>query len=208
MLPSLGVLYDRVINARLSKWVKVHDEQSGFRKGKSTLHQVFTIFLLIKLAESMSLTLYIGCFDISKAFDKVPRSLMLKKLIKQGIGHCMLNALKSIYSFTSCILHLKGKMSHAFETRCGIRQGASSSANLFISFINDIIEYIRERCDPEPLIEYLHCLLHADDTLIISTHREAFIKKCNLMQEYFDNNQLQLNLGKSGYMIINGKREL
>ena len=143
MLPSLGVLYDRILNARLSKWVKVQDEQSGFRKGKSTLHQIFTIYLLILLAKSMNITLYIGCFDIAKAFDKVSRLLLLRKLIKQGIGFCMLNALKSIYSFTSCIVTLKGKLSRSFETRCGIRQGASSSAILFISFIDDLVEYLR-----------------------------------------------------------------
>ena len=104
ILPTLGVLYDPVLSERLSKWVKVQDEQSGFRKGKSTLHQIFTIYLLILLAKSMNVTLYIGCFDIAKAFDKVSRLLLLKKLIKQGIGSCMLNALKSIYSFTSCTI--------------------------------------------------------------------------------------------------------
>ena len=121
MLPSLGVLYDRILAARLSKWLNVYDEQSGFQKGKSTLYQIFTIRLLIMLAKAENVTLYIGCFDIEKAFDKVSRLLMLQKLIKYGIGYCMLNALKLIYSFTSCVLNLQGKLSSEFETRCGIR---------------------------------------------------------------------------------------
>ena len=32
-------------------------------------------------------------------------------------------------------------------------------------------------------------------------------KKCNLMREYFDQNRLKLSLKKSGYLIINGKRD-
>ena len=116
-----------------------------------------------------------------------------------------MNALKSIYTVTSCILNLNGKISSEFRTSCGIRQGAPSSSSLFILFMNDLIDYIRDRCVSEPLIETMHVLLHADDTLILSTNRSLFIEKCNLMLEYFGKNKLKLNLGKSGYMIINGK---
>ena len=206
MLPTLGVLYDRILYGRLEKWLNIHNEQTGFQKGKSTTHQIFTIRLLIALAKYMKITLYIGCFDVEKAFDKVSRYLLLKKLISYGIGYHMLNALKAIYSKTSCILSMKGIYSTEFPTESGIRQGAASSSLLFVSFINDLIDFIRNKCDPEPLIESLHCLLHADDTLLLSTSRELFCKKCNVMNEYFDNNQLKLNLGKSGYLIINGKK--
>ena len=206
LLPTLGVIYDCVIYGRLEKWLNVHVEQTGFQKGKSTTHQIFTIRLLIVLAKYMKITLYIGCFDIEKAFDKVSRYILLKKLITCGIGYHMLNALKVIYSRTSCILSMKGKYSTEFPTESGIRQGASSSSLLFILFINDLIDYLRSKCDPEPLIESLHSLLHADDTLLISTNRELFIRKCNVMNEYFDKNLLKLKLGKSGYLIINGKK--
>ena len=50
----------------------------------------------------------------------------------------------------------------------------------------------------------MHCLLHADDTAVISTNRELFIKKCNAMVDYFNANSLSLNLPKSSYLIING----
>ena len=91
-------------------------------------------------------TLYVGCFDIEKAYDKVSRQLLLKKLIKCGIGHIMLNALKAIYTITSCVLVLGDKMSTEFCTTCGIRQGAPSSSNLFMLFVNDLIDYIQQRC--------------------------------------------------------------
>ena len=76
---------------------------------------------------------------------------------------------------------------------------------LFISFIDDLVEYLEERCEPEPILDTLHCLLHADDTAILSTNRELFINKCNHMLDYFADNSLSLNLSKSGYLIINGK---
>ena len=65
----------------------------------------------------------------------------------------MLNALKAMYSYTSCVLTLKGKTSRQFQTYCGIRQGAAYSALLFRLFIDDLIEFIRQRCTPESLID-------------------------------------------------------
>ena len=146
-------------------------------------------------------------FDLEKAFDKVSRHKLLKKLVAKGIGNCMLQALKRIYSFTCCVLSYGGEFSKKFRTFTGIRQGAASSALLFISFIDDLVEYLEERCEPEPILDTLHCLLHADDTAILSTNRELFINKCNHMLDYFADNSLSLNLSKSGYLIINGKAE-
>ena len=78
MLPTLAVLYDRVISRRLDRWLGVHEEQTGFRKGKSTLTQIFTLRIVIEMAKKSNTTIYIGFFDIKKAFDKVSRFLLLK----------------------------------------------------------------------------------------------------------------------------------
>ena len=154
------------------------------------------------LDKVMNETLFIGCFDIQKVFDKVSSLLMLNKL-KYGTGYCMLKALKAVYCYTSCILTVKGNTSCQFQTYCGIRQGAVYSSPLFILFIDNLIEFIQRKCTHEPLIDTFHCLLHADDMLIISTSRANFIRKWNLTSEYFDQNQLIFNLSKSWYLIIN-----
>ena len=205
MLPALAVLHDRVIANRLTSWIKVHDEQSAFQKKKSTIHQLFTIRLLIELAKKNNFTLYIGLFDLAKAFDKVSRYRMLKKLIAKGIGNCMLQALKRLYSCTYCVLSCGNQQSEKFRTYSGIRQGAASSTLLFIAFIDDLIDYLEERCPSEPFLDILHCLLHADDTAIVSTNRTDFVNKCNHMIKFFDENDLKLNFSKCEYLIINGK---
>ena len=205
MLKAFGVLYDRIINNRMEHWLKVCDEQSGFQKLRSTLHQIFTIRLLIEIAKMTNTTLYIGMFDLAKAFDKVSRLKLLKKLVLLGIGKCMLNALKQLYSFTCCIMVFGKQFSRTFRTFSGIRQGAASSALLFIAFIDDLVDYLKARCPPETILDDLHCLLHADDTTILNTDRQMFIAKCNHMLDYFEENSLSLNLSKSGYLIINGK---
>ena len=124
----------------------------------------------------------------------------------------MFEALKRVYVFSTCIVRFIGKISESFETFSGIKQGAASSVILFIMFMDDIIDYLQERCVREPLLRDLHCLIHADDTVILSTTRELFIHKCEQTFQYFSDNKLTLNMNKSAYMIINAfgapKRDL
>ena len=105
----------------------------------------------------------------------------------------------------TCIIGNASHASDEFRTTSGIRQGAASSVLLFIFFMDGLITFLQTHCIEEPILNVMHCLLHADDTVVISTDRELFIRKCNLMLRYFDENRLSLNLSKSPYMIINGK---
>ena len=136
-------------------WITVSDEQTAYQKGKSVLSHIFTLRLLIELAKVCDVTLYIGFFDIAKDFDHVPRYLLLKKLVDMGIGKCMLKALQMMYNFTYCIVAING-YSDEFQTLSGIRQGAASSSILFISFMDDLIQHLKAKCDPENLIGDLH----------------------------------------------------
>ena len=61
-------------------------------------------------------------------------------------------------------------------------------------------------CLVEPIMNDLHCLLHADDTLLLSTNRESFVYKCNILLKQIAEKKMKLNYSKSAYMIINGKK--
>ena len=200
----LSIIYDRVLFNRLLRWASISDEQTAFQQGKGTIDQTFLLRTVISLAKSSNTCLYIGFFDLSKAFDRVSRFLLLKHLIKLGIGSVMFCSLACMYSTTKCVLKGFGKLSEVFQTYTGIRQGAPSSVILFIVFLDDIISRLKDRCDPEPILRDLHCLLHADDTVIISTNREQFIHKCNVLLEILKEKKMLLNYKKSAYFIING----
>ena len=117
----------------------------------------------------------------------------------------MLQALKRIYLHTSCIIGNASQASEEFRTTSGIRQGAASSVLLFIFFMDGLISFLQNNCIQEPILGIIHCLLHADDMIVISTDRDTFVRKCNLMLQYFEDNRLSLNFSKSKYMIINAK---
>ena len=205
MLRAIGSLYDRIIGRRLYNWMYVEPEQSAFQKKKSSTIQIFIVRLLNEIAKKMNITIYIASVDLEKAFDKVRRYFLLCKLVGRGIGCIMLEALKNIYLYTACTIHFYGCFSETFVTKSGIRQGSASSVLLFILFMDGLFPYLRQHCTTEELIKDFHALVHADDTLIISIDREKFITKCNHMFDYFKENSLKLNFGKSSYFILNPK---
>ena len=98
-----------------------------------------------------------------------------------------------------------GKLSEMFETFTGIKQGASSSVILFIIFLDDLIDTLKEKCVSEPLLQDLHSLLHADDTLVLSTRRDLFVHKCNV--DGLTEKKMLLSFKKSGYIIVNPKQD-
>ena len=114
----------------------------------------------------------------------------------------MLEALKNVYSHTSCIINFYGSFSDIFTTFSGIRQGSASSVLLFIIFMDGLFPFLRQCCSKEELINDCQTLIHADDTIVISISRASFILKCNHMIDYFNANKLSLNLDKSSYLII------
>ena len=69
--------------------------------------------------------------------------------------------------------------------------------------MDGLFTYLSSLCTFEDVTKSLHALIHADDTLIISTDRNLFFKKCNCMMDHFEVNILKLNLLKSSYLIIN-----
>ena len=69
--------------------------------------------------------------------------------------------------------------------------------------MDDVIDTLKEKCVNEFIINNLHCLLHADDTLIMSLDFALFIHKCNVLVKCFGEKKLLLNISKSAYMAIN-----
>ena len=141
--------------------------------------------------------------DIEKAFDHMPQSLLLKKLVTLGIGKCMLFALKQVYGFSVCVLKFQSELSRSFTTERGVRQGAASSVLLFNMFIDGLLRHLERKCSIEQLLCDIHMLIHADDTIILSTNRQNFIQKCNEAIAFFTEHKLNLNISKSCYVIIN-----
>jgi len=86
LLSTLGKLFTRIINNRLTKWAEDYyiyiEAQSGFRSNMGTIDNVFVLHNIIAHMLNKKETLYCAFVDFTKAFDYIVRDNLWYKLIK------------------------------------------------------------------------------------------------------------------------------
>ena len=194
--------YDRIISNRIKLWMYVDELQTAYQTGKSCNTQIFTLRAITELAKKRKTPLFVLFLDLEKAFDLVRRVTMLKVLMQQGMGSNMLYALKkNLYSNTKVVLDKIG----TFTSTSGIRQGAASSAYIFIIFVNGLFQYLRSIYGVNFILGKIHNLIHADDTIILATSYDVFKRKISSTVQFFDSIDQKVNLGKTKYMCIDSQ---
>ena len=131
-LSTLGKLFTRIINNRLTFWSDtfniIGDTQSGFRKSLSTVDNVFMLQSVIDSCLNTKRQLHVAFMDFKKVFDHVNRDCLWYKLLKSGIRGPIFNIIN-----TDSNVKYSGAFSNNFECNLGVRQGESLSP-----FLNDI----------------------------------------------------------------------
>ena len=178
--------------------MSIDEFHTAYQPGKSCNTQIFTLRAITELSKKTKTPIFVLFLDLEKAFDRVRRITMLNVLMQQGMGSNMLYALKNLYSNTNVILEKIG----TFNSTSGIRQGAASSAYLFIIFVNGLFKYLRSFYAMDSILGIIHNLIHADDTIILATSYNVFKSKITSTLEFFSGVDQRINLGKTKYMCI------
>ena len=199
IIESLAKVYDYILYNRLSRWFTPDREQAGAQPKRSCMEHILTLRLLINFSIVKKLKLFILFVDYSQAYDRVPRNKMLKLLIRLGCGAAMICALVAMYCSTQNILG-----SVIVTSTSGVRQGSPTSCFLFILFVNVLIRMIKERCQPDGFLRWLHILMLMDDTIIFATSRARLLEKLEILHEYCESHGMLVNQPKTKFMVVNG----
>ena len=108
VLSCFGKLFTSVINDRIYSFLETSDilgtEQSGFRKGHSTMGHVFALHCLIDVYLQRKRRLFCAFIDYKKAFDSVQRGLLWGKLLSSGVNGKVLRVIRDMYAKAkSCV---------------------------------------------------------------------------------------------------------
>ena len=88
-LPSLpGKVYSRVLEGRIRPIVepRIQEEQCGFRPGRGTLDQLYTLRRVLKGSWEFAQPVHMCFVDLEKAFDRVPCGILWEVLQEYGVG--------------------------------------------------------------------------------------------------------------------------
>ena len=132
------------------------------------------------------------------AYDRVPRTVLCRILKRLGCGAVMLAILVSMYSVTHSIIGAA-----IVTAAIGVRQGSPTSCLLFIIFVNDLIALIKNSCDVDGFLVWLHTLVLMDDTVLLSTSRQGMQKKLTLLNEYCKGHGMHVNNRKTKFFALN-----
>ena len=128
-------VFTSIITNRLYDWVEnnglLGEEQAGFRKGYSTMDNVFVLHSIIQRYILRRRKLYVAVVDLKKTFDRVFRKRMWEILEKYGLQGRSLEMLKSIYPHVQCCVRCNHSNGDLFECNCGLKQGCKMSPILF-----------------------------------------------------------------------------
>ena len=214
-MSCLGKLFLTIINNRLSEYC-LHNRiltpsQLGFVQGNRTSDPHIILHnLQQKYCHRANKRLY-GCFvDFSKAFDNVPRDLLLDKLKIRGINGNIFDIIQTIYLEDTVSIKIGKQHSPSFKTNKGVRQGCVLSPLLFNIFLADL-QPILDSCNGNVKISAdsrISCLLWADDILILSESEAGLQEKLCALEKYCDANKLSVNTKKIECMIFNKTRRL
>ena len=150
LLNSLSKLLSSVLNNRLQLWCQENDllyeEQSGFRKGYSTVDNMFSLMTCIqKYICKPRGRFYTTFVDFSKAFDSVIHSHLWTSIINNGIHGKMLKMLRAMYENMKACIKTKKGLTEYFECEIGTRQGDILSPLLFILHLNEFLKQQKKR---------------------------------------------------------------
>lgn len=202
LLPAFSKIIERLMHRRLYKYLSVHKllcmSQYGFQKHMSTEQAIleFQDRIVNSIASKKWCS---GIFlDLSKAFDTLDHEILLSKLCHLGVRGIPLNWFKSYLSERSQFVEFKKYKSNCLSISCGVPQGSILGPLLFLVYINDIVDHIRN----------CNAILFADDTTIVFENHDfncllnSMNDNLNTIYKWLCLNKLSLNVQKTNYIIF------
>lgn len=211
LLNVISKLYSSVINSRLNSFCDetdcIPEAQAGFRKGYSTIDNIFCLQSLVqKYLTKQGGRFYTLFVDFSKAYDSVHREKLLYLLLKKGVHGKLFSTLESMYRSVKAAVRVGSKVTDYFECMSGLRQGCIVSPILFSMFLSELQAELYA-CGGhgvdifgDPLGVFL--LMYADDLALVADSVSDLQKKIDCLEQYCNKWGLVVNMEKTKVVVF------
>lgn len=195
-------LYSMLLLGRLTKELDdkkyLPDNQAAYRKGRSTIDNVYVTDKIVKSRIERGLRTYALFLDLRAAFDNVDRRRLFDKL-RKVLSKYLVTAIEDIYELTPNRI---GDM--RFYTKKGLRQGCPLSPTLFSVYTADMENFLRRAQAGGVTIgrQRIFLLSYADDVVIFAEDPEQMKEVIRMLKKYFATNAMTPNIPKTKMMTF------
>ena len=203
VLPAFSKILERIMYNRVYNFLNEQNllfpNQFGFQKNTSTEHAI------LKLVDDITKGFVkreftLGVFiDLSKAFDTVDHSILLKKLGYYGItGNTNKFFENYLKNRQQCIVFENDSLTKPLGITCGVPQGSILGPLLFLIYVNDLY-----KCCPK-----LTPVMFADDTNLFCSNEDIpnlfsmMNNELKKVSQWFKANKLSLNVKKTKFSLF------
>lgn len=171
LLPSAYKIYTRVLYWRLKEHSEdiIGEYQCGFRPGRSTIDQIFTIRRMMEGHWEFNKSMTSIFIDFKQAYDSIHRPSMWHVMKEFGIPQKIIHLVKACYSDITSSVRCGGRSGESFVINSGLKQGCILSPVLF----NLMLEKIMRNITHSPIgitinNERINALAYADDIAVLA----------------------------------------
>ena len=208
LVQLLAKLFDSILLERFRKWFSPSDPQTAYQNKRGGADHVFLTRCLIQRAKLYKEKLFVIAIDFDGAFDRISRSVLIRKLVLFGAGSLFVTCLASIYLHTDNII-FRHKDYMVYTLSAGIKQGLPLSPYIFLFYVDDIFAFFDGiyGTSVDIIYEIIHILLHADDATLLAHTRDLAVSKLRTLLQYCNINCIVPQYTKCEFMVINGSKE-
>jgi len=189
-------LWEKILERRLRELIEIDENQFGFQQGKSTTDAILVVrHLQEKYGEKRKL--YHVFVDLEKAFDRVPREMIVWALRRQKVPENLIILVMALYENTRRRVKSPAGLSEEFSIEVGVHQGSALSPLLFIA--------VMQEATKEERGENLKEVLYADDLALMAETEGEVVERLSAWKRGMETRGLKVNMEKTKMMVLGKK---
>ena len=208
ILTVISKIFERAALNQLLKYFEkyslISDLQHAYQKNRGTVTCLFELLNDIYELIDEKYKVALISLDLSKAFDTINHSLLLKKLKSFNLNADSVDYIQSYLSNRSQVSNFGKYTSSEEKIMSGVPQGSILGPFLFLCFVNDL---------PDVFHNFCKFKAYADDTQLLVFDKDMHKLKdkvenvINIAQNWYNKNGMKNNSSKSEILVISKKKE-
>ena len=183
------------------------ESQGGFRKGRGTAEQVFTLAKMVEKVVQEKKCMFAVFVDLKAAYDSVPRGKLVSCLERLGVSDSVIEWVARVYKETWIVPSVNGNESEGLRVNVGLRQGCPLSPLLFNLYVSEL-EHVLKLGQAGGVVmgkTKVWMLAYADDMVLFAKSMNELREVLSRVEKYFDRRGLVLNASKTKWMKFRNK---